>query len=373
MSLRLQVVIGAASALVIGLIAWWWFATYERVATEIPKARTGEARYNPFFALKKTLQARGITVESRANLTLDTARLKPGDVLVLSADPRTVSDDQAEALYRWVERGGHLIFSLPSSIEGKQGPLLDAFEISRVVGGECVKIALGDGKRTRNYCARMRFQLGEDVAEEDFDWLWGSPDHGYVMGRRTLGEGDWFVASHLRPLTTAQLKRAGNAELAWQILGPVLGQGKVYLIYQSDMAPLHVLIAREGWPILLPLVLALIAWLWSRAPRFGPLLPLAAPHRRALFEHVHAAGEFTFWRGHALALHAAMRRAYFERLRLREPRIAALEGELLITTLAERYQRDPAEIKQALDPVDLAKPDRFVATIRTLMELKAKP
>lgn len=372
MSTRVKWLLGIIAALVAGLIAWWWFTTYERVPVLTPNPRTGEARYNPYYALKKTLQARGLEVESRANLTLDTAHLHPGDVLVLGVDARAISTTQAFALHQWVERGGHLIFAVPPNKQGTTVPLMASLGIAPVTHVGCVKLKLDLADAGRDYCASNRFKL-VTAEEEQFDWLWGAPEHGYLMGRAQLGEGDWFVAGQLRALTTSQLRRKGHAELVWRILGPVLGDGKVYLIYATDAPPLHVLLVREGWPILLPLVLALFAWLWWRSQRLGPLLPLAPPDRRALLEHVRAAGEFSFWRGRAIALHAALLRSYMERLRRREPRIAALEGELLIAALAERYQRDPAEISQALFPPEVTKPERFVATIRTLMELKAKP
>ena len=77
----------------------------------------------------------------------------------------------------------------------------------------------------------------------------------------------------------------------------------------------------------LPLLLALLAWLWARMQRFGPLLPPPAAERRSLLEHIVASGEHSYRYGYAHLLHAAVRDAFLARLRRRDPQAAALEGE----------------------------------------------
>ena len=147
----------------------------------------------------------------------------------------------------------------------------------------------------------------------------------------------------------------------------------MHLVYAADVPPLYVLLIERGWPALLPTLLALLAWLWACSQRFGPLLPLAAAHRRALREHVEAAGEFTFRRGRAAALYAPLRRALIERLRRDDHTLGSLDGEALASALAMRCKRPLAEIRQALNPVDLNRPEQFFATIKTLTELNTSP
>src|SRR5262249_29720889 len=155
-------------------------------------------------------------------------------------------------------------------------------------------------------------------------------------------------------LRTDELKRPGYAAFAWQVLAPALQQGgTVHLVYSTDVPPLHVLLVRYGWPALLPALAALLAWLWLRSQRFGPLLPVASAHRRALREHIYAAGEFTFRRGRGLALYAPLKRAFDERLRRDDPALAALDGEALAAELAKRNGLSTAAVQLALLPQGL--------------------
>jgi len=369
--------------------AAWWFYTFQRVPVELDLPMRGEARYNPLFALKRSLQVQGASVASGSNAALDTGTLLPGEVLVLYTDVRTLRDDTSAALLAWVERGGHLVFALPPGDEGRAGALLDTLGLYVHEHARCLKWTVakalpadkksanakhdsGSQEQSASHCFQYRFDSYEDDLPETFNWLWGNAQNGYLFGRQYRGAGSIFVAGELDFLGNRELDQPGHAALAWQVLAPVLGKNKVHLIYAADVPPMYVLIVYRGWPILLPLVIALLAWLWALSQRFGPLLPLASAHRRALLEHVQASGEFVFRRGRALTLYAAAHRLFFSRLRSRDPALAALEGEALVQALSTRLQLAAAPIRQALNPADLARPDQFTTTIATLMQMRAK-
>ncbi len=353
------------------LIAWW-FVTFERVEDDVDVPLRGEASYNPLYGLKKVLQARGIEVASRANLNLQAMALESDDTLVLTADVRTLTKDQVDNLLDWIDLGGQLIFSLPPGSEGRGGELLDALGLSVVSHSACLQWPAQAGADSGEHCFVFGFKLKPEQVK-DFSLLAGDNQQGYYFGRRAREDGGWFVAGDLKFLSTEALKQPGNAELAWQVIGPALQGGKVHLVYAADVPPLYVLLVERGWPALLPALLALLAWLWTRSQRFGPLLPQAAAHRRALREHVEAAGEFTFRRGRAAALYAPLRRAFIERLRRDDQTLGSLDGEALAQALATRTKRPLAEIRQALNPVDLSRPEQFLATVKTLTELSLSP
>lgn len=375
--------ITAISALLIAVLAAWFFTHYERVEQEIPAPLRGEASYNTFYALKKALVARGYEVQSRANLNLPAMALGPKDTLVLGADERTLSSEQVRTLLAWVEKGGALVFSLPAAGEGRGGDLVASLGIDIVDDYRCLIVQRDgvsaadagkkdgqngdDGKKANTLCFSRAFSL-DNIDADDFDLLVGDDKQGYSMGRSAFGDGTWFAAADLDFLHNRELGEDGNADLAWQVLGPMLHGGRVHLVYASDVPPLHVLLVRYGWPVLLPALLALLAWLWLRSRRFGPLLPAFGTTRRALREHVDAAGEFQFRSRRARALYAPVRRAFDERLRRDDPATAALDGEALVVAVAARTGRSPAVVRRALLPTDINHPDAFLDAIKLLSE-----
>ncbi|MEO7325545.1 MAG: DUF4350 domain-containing protein [Dokdonella sp.] len=365
-------VIALACVMAIAALGLWWSNTFERVEEEVAAPLHGEALYNPLYALKKVLQARGIDVDTRANLNLQAMALGSNDALLLDADVRTLTHDQVSDLLDWIDDGGQLVFPLPQGSEGRGGELLDAFGLTVASRFSCLSWPIEGSADTAEHCFRFDFIPKPDQVD-DFDMLVSAHDEGYVMGRHARGDGAWFVAGDLDFLRNHELDEKGKAALAWQVLAPAIHGGRVHLVYAADVPPLYVLLIERGWPALVPALLALFAWLWARGQRFGPLLPLSAAHRRALREHVQAAGEFTFRRGRVTALYAPLRRAFDEQLRRDDPAIAALDGDALIAALATQRQRPLAEIRQALNPVNLGQPEQFFASIKTLTELRIRP
>ena len=350
----------------------WFFYAFEYVETDVPAPPHGEARYNPFYALAKVLRAQGVKVESRGSLNLKTMHLQASDTVVLGADVRTLSDADVDTLLEWVDEGGHLVFALPPGSEGRGGKLLRDLSLKVVNAWDCVIWRTPVKEESNYYCSQFGFKLvgtDDEDASIAFDLLVGDAEKGYRIGRQDWGDGGWLVASDLKFLRNAALKNEGNTDLAWQVLAPELQGGTVHLVYAVDVPPLYVLLVKRGWPVLVPLLLALLAWLWSRSQRFGPLLPLAPGHRRALLEHIRAAGEFTFRRGSAYALYAPLRRAFDERLRHADPGTAALDIEQQAAVIAARRELPRVQVQQALTPAGLAQPETFAATIKTLQEL----
>lgn len=366
--------IGFACLIPLALLLSWWYQTYELAYQKLPAPPRGEARYNPLFALKKALQIRGVKVASRANL--DIAKMSPmfNDTIVLAADVRTLSSAQAESLLDWVDSGGHLVFELPRGKPGRAGALLDALGLSVTGRMICLTFPVAGQTQPARDCFSARFKIdaGEQHGERGdvFTLLAGDADKGYFFGRKRHGDGAWFLASDLDFLRNQELGEPGNAALAWQVLAPALKGGTVHLVYATDVPPLHVLLVDYGWPALVPALLALLAWLWARSQRLGPALALADPNRRALYEHVAAAGEFAYRRGRAAALYAPLRRAFMERLRRDHPALAALDDNALAGALAEKTGRSPDEVRLALMPIDLTRPEHFQATMKILSELR---
>ncbi|HET7845090.1 MAG TPA: hypothetical protein VFL14_13130, partial [Xanthomonadales bacterium] len=268
--------------------------------------------------------------------------------------------------------------------DGRAGPLLDRLGLVPQTHFDCLawtplpgaKPVDGDDDPDDDdgataWCTGTRFTVDADDVDE-FAWLWGNEEDGWVLGRRARGKGGWTVAADFDFLDNDSLSESRNGALAWQVLAPLPAQGTVHLVYSADMPKYYVLLARMGWPILLPLVLALAAWLVSRVERMGPLLPLPPPARRALLDHVRAAGTFAWRRGRGVALHSALLRRVLGAATRRRPELLAMPTESVARALAEDAGVAPEAAHHAIAPTALGQPQEFLSAIRTLTEIDAR-
>jgi hypothetical protein len=368
MNRRLGVVLAAGLALLLGVGLWWWFDNYDWVEEEVTLPPRGMARYNPLYGLQRGLEALGHTLQARPTLAPAAMRLAPGELLVLGSDLRTVGDEQAAALLGFVEAGGTLLFALPEGASTRTPPLLAQLDARLVEGSGCS--TLGDGTRL---CPAQRLRPNAPEAI-DWDTREGDAEAGYLRGIARHGAGRWAFAGDFAALRGRALDEAHNVVVAWQLLGPLLPAPgrRIHLVYAVDMPPLYVLLLRDGWPLWLPLLLALLAWLWARAARLGPLRPLPPPDRRALLEHVQAAAGFVLRRGRADTLLAALQRRLQRRLAQRHPAIAALALPEQVVALAELAGVDQAALRQALVPAPPVHAEAFRSAVSTLVQIESR-
>src|SRR5690606_5662047 len=175
--------------------------------------------------------------------------------------------------------------------------------------------------------ARLRHGLGRVDVLADMDFL--------RNGRRGME-------------TEPGLRDIPHQELARLMLAPNYGKGTIHLLYAAEAPSLWKLLLQRGWPVWLPLLLALLAWLWARSQRFGALLPSPREERRSLLEHVRASGEHLHRYGKSPLLYDAVRQAFLARLRRRAPLAAALSGDAQAQAIADHLQWPLARVQNAL-------------------------
>lgn len=355
---------------VMALGTWGFLATFKYVTRERDLPPTGEARYNPLYALKLSLRELGQQVDTHARLDIPTLKLQTNDMLVLYAPPNGLSETQLDDLLSWVEGGGHIVVAAPSQSMISEGDTiytkLGIFPAG--IEDECVDYTptTTAQKKPEHLCGNRFFSDELDW----FDWLHGDEEQGYSLGRMYWGDGSITIVSNLRFMSNEQLKRDGPRELTYQMLASTMGRGKFHLIYSTDMSPLWLLMLKYGWTLLLPLLLLLAAWLVYRSQRFGPLQSSPVQDRRALLEHIGATGEYMFHRDLSHELHLAVLALFNNKLRRRDPMTAALTGEAQIAALAERTGIDPQKIRQAFKPGSLRQKENFFHSVATLIQLR---
>lgn len=356
------VLLGAA--MLVGL----FFATFERRDVVEPTPSHGEAQSNPLFALEQVLRGMGEAATSMSTLAPDKMPLQADDTVLIGADAGRIDADTAVRLRDWVRHGGHLLLSPSAGGASARMPVFDALDLLDV--REATFACRSLGKESGAALCGQRFRL-KRAAAQAVDAAIGDADDGYLFARVAVGRGHVSLLANFAPLERLQLKQVDAQRFAWRLLAPNRGRGQIYLVYALDGQPFLKLLATRGWPALLALAVLLAAWMAMRSQRFGPLMPAPAPHRRALLEHVQAAGEFLYRRDAGRSLHQLAGQAVLAKLRLRDPACARLNGEALYQRLAERGGIDAAHIAQAFQSP--ASVQAFRASLITLARLRSRP
>lgn len=368
-------------ALVVGGVVWFRH-NFHQVEHTLALPPQGEARYNPLYLLKQTLQADGIRVDARQRLALDRHPLQAHDTLLLFNDPRVLATTQQDALLDWVEGGGHLILRTPpaSPEDEVSVGLLEDLGVSISDRSQCMDLRVPGQEPHQEFCRGRRFSLYD--VEPDLSW--GDLKDGYVFMRLTYGEGhidlladldflgngEFEVDEHGKLSAADGLRDVPHQALARQVLAPNYGRGTVHLIYAAEMPSLLRTLMSRYWMVWVPLLLALLGWLWSRMRRFGPLLPAPELARRSLLEHVRASGDHLYRHGRGVLLYLAVRQAFLARLRRRDPVAAALAGDAQVELIAQRFGLTPQAVRTALQTPSSHERAHFRERISTLIELR---
>jgi hypothetical protein len=370
--LRLRyLLVAIAAAVVVAGGLYWFFSTFHQVPFDFRSPPGPEARRNRLLALERTLAARGHTVFNRLRFSAEDFADAEHSAIVLDVDPRSLHADEAELLLEFVGAGASLLMRMPSSAEGRAGIVLERMGVEPLEAEpHCFELALGAG-RTHEICGGTR--LGGDI-EDSFSRLARHDDEaeGYWYGQAWYDQGRVVLVSDLDMLHNSALDDAEAVEVGAALLAPLLERERIHLFRGSDAEPFHVLVARLGWPILLPAFAALLLWLWMRSQRLGPRLPDAVQPRRALLEHVRASGEFLFRRGQPVAMHRAVLARVLKRIDERAPAIAALPAGERDAALSAQTGLSAAAIRAALDPVGLGRADLFLSSLSTLLQLERR-
>lgn len=374
-------------------LAILFLRTHEKVTETVVLPPQGEASYNPLYVLGQALRADGITVQTRERVDLARMPLAAGDTLVLLQDTREMPPRTAQALLDWVDRGGHLLLRTQppgdDDAGSTQGPLLDRIGVESLFhSNACQPFHVVDDPSHVEFCGGRRFSLGF-AANAAAERRWGG-EEGLVFARLRHGQGRIDVLADMEYMRgeaagTTPRQRPANAsikardglhdlshrDLTRYLLAPNYGRGTVWLVYGTRPPSLAARIFYQGWPLWVPLLLAILGWLWARAQRFGSALPSPVVERRSLLEHVRASGELLLRFGHGARLYQAVQALFLHRLRLRAPLAAALEGAARDQAIAELLQWPANRVANALATPSPHDSSALRERIRLLLQMRS--
>jgi len=349
--------------------------TREQVEKEVPVAGYGEPTWNPLYVLQESLRLDNVPAQSRRTLDVPAMNLQPADTLVFLGDVRELSVEQEDALLEWVRGGGHLLMQVPQWLPVYKGSLI-LQKLGVDVSQTDTRCHLYQNQRL--LCSGNRFTLSNPSRallywsdKHDKTAVWARVPYG-IGTVDIVGSLDFLNNSDFpgKPWLGHGLKSAEHRALARQMLAPNYGQGTIHLVFAQDIPSLWKWLWQQGWPVWLPLTLALAGGLWQGSQRFGSLLPAPVAQRRSLLEHVRASGYYLYRRRQSALLYQAVRSIFMQRLQQRVPWIASQTGDAQVQAIARHLHYSSEHVRTALSLPTMGDKAALHARIALLIEMR---
>ncbi|MEN8132909.1 MAG: DUF4350 domain-containing protein [Pseudomonadota bacterium] len=367
----------------IGAVGWWITTNLERKEIEIKVGYQGEAKANPLLAARRFIKGMGIPAETLPSL-LQTQRLPPvDDTLVIATQRAAVVPQHHDLLLDWVNQGGHLILAARQADMSPAGTeirddLLNSLGISVYAAEndessiEDITLLDIDLPQARDFLVieLSRFfsfrpkDINPDFVLED--------EQGIYLIHARHGKGHVSVLCELGFISNGRIGKYDQAEFLWHLLHLAGAVNKVWLVHTEQMPPLWQWLWQHGWPLIIGLMLLLGAWLGVSMPRFGPLLPLPAPRRRRLLEHIEASGRFLWGQGQQRHLLNSVESALERRLLAHHPGWTTLSYPRREQLLAEFNQLAVQDIHALLHDSPTDDAQAFTRRIQLLESIRKK-
>jgi hypothetical protein len=397
------------SVLLGGLLAYWFFTTYEKVSEEVDIGFHGEARSNPLLAAQRFFETYQVPVNSHEGLV----QLPPQDTtLIVPTQRLEMGPNEAGRYLHWIEAGGHMVVAASRGyykLADRQDALLEL-------------VGIGQVENTFTYSPAETQASDDDTSDEDttdaqvcpapsnpdgaqflhdnlvyVDWpgsnalltmmmndyyrldtdavnypsvLTLEDEIGVYLVRLQIGKGYLTVLYNSYFMFNNDIKKYDNAEFLWRVAQIDTTPRPVWLVYSDDMPSLAVWLARFAWTALSSFGVFIIVWLWYASRRFGPVLPPLPQARRRLLEHVEATGRFLWQHDNSQQLYQGVNHALLRTLEIRHPAWLSKSAEQLQQRLAEISHLPFAQVQQAMTFSHVHNEFEFTKTIQTLEHIR---
>jgi hypothetical protein len=293
-----------------------------RKVEEIPIGYVGKARLNPYLAAERYLNQQGWDVESsRTWLNYDDETqmiILPGSFLRTKGIAMRVLD--------WVNQGGNLVITIEGgepdrndftesgsgmgvSEPGYYDGLDHVLEQFKISSSQYSYQAAEEDSKNRGHLSRpwelvktkeewggYSLEFEGKVAlkiEKGRNLIQTQTEESRMVGMN-YGDGEVLVLAHARPFRNPYLARADHAEFLDHLSERYGSTGKIVFLYGSSNS-FFGLVWKEGWMVVIAGFILLVAWLWMRIPRFGPILRDNSVKRQPYGESLITSARF-LWR-----------------------------------------------------------------------------
>lgn len=364
---------------------------------EVDHGFTDEARRNPFLAAKLFLEQQNVPVSSARGLShLDDLPAPEGGVLLIYSTEGILSSVQTERLWHWVEQGGHLIINANSFNDLSNGenrsPLLQRLGVAvRPVAGKSDRgrdrffntfslfFDHRQGKcpdeeqvmeiEFKNEPENLKIALNSNAYLENrgkLESVAAVNNDGAQLMRYFIGAGMVTLVTDMGFWSNSYIACYDHAYLLWKMIG----DGEVLILSHAYVPSLFTLLWQKAALAVTLLLLLLLAWLWRRSRRFGPLLLENHSRRRSLMEHLHASAMFSWRRGAITESIEALRRSIRARMILHHPGYKQLTRDEQYLLIARLTAIDPNEVSRVMSEAVTAKPQQLTELVQSLQQIR---
>lgn len=428
-SRRIRWVVGGSSVLLLAFLG----TAVEWVEQPIDLGYGTQALQNPLLAAELHLEAEGIEAESVNGLAILDALPPSGDVLIMTASRRAMSEARASALEAWVWSGGHLVVVAegPYDMDADENPddLMDRFgfylrdcstsdddavdSLERFFGtGEPEPSPAPDDDQDQGVAAsedaeddENTIEIGELIRNELSAELPACRDElektavlldrdRYVEVELSSCQGIYAYGDEIpdddsetvsqimgRPFGAGSFTAASSlsiltnrrihcADHAYLLEWLARRGGKTWLLADPDIPTLASLVWKAAPLLCASFVIWLVFWAASRSLAVGLRMREDEPSRRQLLEHLEASAHFLWRRGLIGPSLSAVRDEIVQRARRQTHDFDALDRGGRARALARMTSLSAARIDHAMFADPTNQRAEFTSIIRTLQSIR---
>lgn len=383
MKRRTGPIVGALTAVLLGMLMTWLYLKATPYPAEIDHGPAPEALANPYLAAEHFLRKQGLSV-SHANSLDILPGLEPNHhSLLLLGDRYNMTPRQIDQVLNWTRAGGRLLFVAQSLWDDRTGQsndlLLDRVQLQQSLSKD-LKDPLPDTPDAPYPELTKLYLENEDApAYAGFDTAfhledpknlaqaWANSGKGTHMMQLNHGLGSIIVVTDADLWKNPAIDQYDNAWLLWYLTVDTA----VTLVFDTEHDGLLTLLLRHFPQALVALAALIGLACWHFGVRHGPLLAPRARARRQLQEHLRASADFMLRHNGQDSLLLALRHDILRRVRHRHPGYEQLDVAEQWLVLARLSGQPTRVIGQAMSPrpkqrLSSAEFSRQVARLQTL-------
>ena len=364
---------------------------FELIESTTKISLEGEARKNPLYAARIFLHRMGIPASSKHSVQGLGSLPDINTVLIISSKRKTLSRKKTEALYAWVQAGGHLIVRSTADFDysnytndTKYQDYLSSDPLQALLNVETSDSVRLKGTTNNIYIDGSKRPLSIDI-DRFSPIIYGEKESissseavlikkNVFILRSKIGKGMITLVSHLDFINNRNIRKADHAEILWQLVHGLNVPEEVWLIHNDEMPALWRLMWATAWAFIISLTVLFVLWLYRSSQRFGPLIPKASENRRSLIEHIAASGHFYWKHKQKHKLIESSRDALNRRIALVHPGWQQLSPAEKIEQLSKRLDLSQSVIHKLLFDQKIAlqktSADEFTELVKQLEEIR---